>query len=128
MTLLPAVTGLGLAEFVALKSASVVFVTPMLDVAVLFALFESCVVLPTVTVSVIIVPTAVPAVTFTTTGNELVVPGAKLESVQLMEPVVVQVHPTGTGVSDTNVVLAGIASVNVAPLQLLGPELVTTCV
>jgi hypothetical protein len=44
-----------------------------------------------------------------------------------MDPVVVQVHPAGTGLSELNVVLTGIASVNVAVVQLLGPLLVTTC-
>jgi hypothetical protein len=79
-------------------------------------------------VSVMIVPAAVPAVTVTTTGNVLVEPGATLGLVQLMDPVVVQVHPAGTGLSELNVVLTGIASVNVAVVQLLGPLLVTTCV
>jgi hypothetical protein len=74
-----------------------------------------------------IVPAAVPAVTVTTTGNVLVEPGATLGLVQLMDPVVVQVHPAGTGLSELNVVLTGIASVNVAVVQLLGPLLVTTC-
>ena len=126
--LLPATTGFGLAEFVTLRSASVVFVTPMVTLAVLFAALESRGVLPTVTVSVMSVPAVALAGTFTITGNELVVPGAKLVSVQLMEPVVVQVQPVGTGVSETKVVPVGIASVNVAPAQLLGPVFVTTCV
>lgn len=82
----------------------------------------------TVSVSEIIVPAAVPALTVTTTGNVLGEPGAMLGLVQLMDPAVVQVHPAGTGVSETNVVLAGNASVNVAALQLLGPLLVTTWV
>lgn len=71
---------------------------------------------------------SVPPVTFTITGNVLVVPGAKVGSLQLMEPVVVQVQPAGTGVSETNVVLVGNASVKLAVEQLLGPVLVTTCV
>jgi hypothetical protein len=74
------------------------------------------------------VPAAVPAVTVTTTGNVLVEPGATLGLEQLMDPVVVQVHPAGTGLRETKVVLAGMASVKVAVLQLLGPELVTTWV
>ena len=36
--------------------------------------------------------------------------------------------PLFTTAAETNVVLAGVASLNVAVLQLLGPELVTTCV
>jgi hypothetical protein len=73
------------------------------------------------------VPAAVPAVTLSTTGNELMEPGAKLGFVQLIEPVVVQVHPAGAGLKENKVVLAGYASVNVAVPQLLGPLLVTTC-
>jgi hypothetical protein len=45
-----------------------------------------------------------------------------------MPPAVVHVHPEGTELSETKVVFAGIASVNVAVEQLLGPELVTTAV
>jgi len=74
------------------------------------------------------VPDAVPEATATTTGKVLVDPGATLGSVQLMLPLVVQVHPEGTELKDTKVVLAGIASVNVAVLQLLGPAFDTTCV
>ena len=81
-----------------------------------------------VAVSVIIVPGPVPAFTLTTTGNVLVEPGATLGFVQLIDPAVVQLHPAGTGVNDTNVVFAGNASVKVALMQLLGPPLVTTCV
>jgi hypothetical protein len=78
--------------------------------------------------SVMMVFAAVPAATVTTTGNVLVEPGATLGLEQLMDPAVVQVHPAGTGVRETKVVLAGIDSVKVAVLQLLGPELVTTWV
>ena len=81
-----------------------------------------------VAVSVIIVPEPVPAFTFTITGKVLDEPGATLGFVQLIDPVVVHVHPAGTGLSDTNVVFAGNDSVNVALVQLLGPPLVTTCV
>jgi uncharacterized membrane protein YccF (DUF307 family) len=126
--LLPAVTGFGLAELVTLRSACVAPATPIVTVAVLSAGFVSWVVVDTVAVSVMIVPAAVPAATFTITGKVLVEFGATVVSVQLMDPVVVQVHPAGTGVSETNVVLAGIASVKVAVEQLLGPVLVTTCV
>jgi hypothetical protein len=55
-------------------------------------------------------------------------PGATLGFVQLIEPVVVQVHPAGAGLKENKVVSAGYASVNVAVPQLLGPLLVTTCV
>ena len=73
------------------------------------------------------VPPAVPAGTFTTTVNVPVEFGAMLGFVQLIDPVVVQVQPA-PAVNETNVVFAGNASVKVAPVQLLGPLLVTTCV
>jgi hypothetical protein len=47
--------------------------------------------------------------------------------VQLIEPVVVQLHPEGVGI-ETKVVFVGIGSENVTVLQLLGPGFVTTCV
>ncbi len=114
--------------FVTLKSACPAPATPIVTVAELLFLFVSLVEVATVAVSVMMVPAAVPAVTVTTTGKVLIEPGAMLGFVQLMDPVVVQVHPAGTGVRETNVVLAGIASVNVSVLQLLGPVLVTTWV
>jgi hypothetical protein len=73
------------------------------------------------------VPAAAPLLTSTVTVNVLEAPGAMVDSVQLIEPVVVQVHPAGVGM-ETNVVFAGIASVNVPPAQLLGPLFVITCV
>jgi hypothetical protein len=126
--LFPAVTGFGLAEFVTLRSACVALATPIVTVAELLAVFVSLVDVATIAVSVMIVPAAVPALTVTTTGNVLIEPGATVGLVQLMDPAVVQIHPVGTGLSETKVVLAGNASVNVALAQLLGPELVTTCV
>src|SRR5229473_3419245 len=124
----PAFTGFGLAEFVTLRSACVAPATAIMLVAELLFGFVSCVAVATVAVSVMMVPMGVPALTFTTTGNVLVEPGATLGLEQLMDPVVVHVHPAGTGLSETNVVLAGKASVKVALAQLLGPLLVTTCV
>ena len=84
-----------------------------MTVAELLFGFVSCVAVATVAVSVMMVPMGVPALTFTTTGNVLVEPGATLGLEQLMDPVVVHVHPAGTGLSETNVVLAGTASVTV---------------
>jgi len=126
--LLPAATGFGLAELVTLRSACVAPATPIVTVAELLFRFVSRVVVATVTVSVMMVPATVPAVTFTITGKVELDPGTTVGLVQLMDPAVVQVHPAGTGVSETKVVLAGIASVNVALAQLLGPVFVTTCV
>jgi hypothetical protein len=87
----------------------------------------SCVVVATVAVSVMRVPDATVAPTCTVTVNVLLAPGAMVVFVQLIEPVVVQVQPEGVGI-ETNVVLVGIASVNVALAQLLGPAFVTICV
>ena len=66
----------------------------MLTVAELLFIFVSRVVVVTVSVSVIIVPAAVPAFTVTTTVKVLTEPGAKLG---LVQPVAkeVQVHPAG---------------------------------
>jgi len=106
----------------------VALATAIFTVAELLFVFVSRVVVVAVSVSVMMVPAAVPAFTVTTIGNVLVEPGATLGFVQLMEPLVVQVHPVGTGVSETKVVLAGMASLKLTVLQLLGPVLVTTCV
>lgn len=79
----------------------------------------------TVSVSVIIVPAAVPAFTVKVKVKVATEPGATLGFVH---PVIAQVHPAGNGPYETNVVLAGTASSNTAVLHALGPELVTTCV
>jgi hypothetical protein len=73
------------------------------------------------------VPAAAVPLTSMVAVNVLEAPGAMVDSVQLIGPVVVQVQPAGVGM-ETNVVFAGIASVKVPPAQLLGPLLVTTCV
>lgn len=61
--LLPADTGLGLPEFVILRSACVPEVTAMFTVAELLELLESLVVVAAVTVSAMIVPALVPPLT-----------------------------------------------------------------
>lgn len=99
----------------------------------LFAKLESVVEELTVAVLLIAVPAAVPAVTFSTM-EKLAEPVAKLElSVQVMVPAfptagVVHDHPAGGVPMDANVVFAGVTSVRVAPVAVLGPALVTTCV
>ncbi len=125
--LLPAVTGFGLAELVTRRSACVAPATAIEDVAELSVVLVSREVVPAVAVSVMIVPAAVPAFTLNTTVNTADDPAATLGFVQELAGNPVQVQPAG-GVTDTNVVFAGIASVNVAVLQLLGPPLVTVCV
>ena len=61
--LFPAVTGFGLAELVTLKSACPATATAMFTVAELSAGFVSCVVVAPVSVSLMILPAAVPAFT-----------------------------------------------------------------
>lgn len=80
-----------------------------------------------VPVSVMMLPAAVPAFTFTVTTNVATEPGAMLG---LVQPAVkeMQVHPEGIEASETKVVFAGIASLRVTLLQALGPLFVTTCV
>jgi hypothetical protein len=124
----PAFTGFGPAEFETLRSACPAVATPISTVAELSLGFVSNVAEAAVAVSVIIVPGPVPAFTLTTTGKVLDEPGATLGLVQLIDPAVVQVHPAGRGVSETNVVFTGNPSVKVALVQLLGPPLVTTWV
>jgi len=80
-----------------------------------------------VAVSVMIVPAGVPAFTVTTTVNVLIEPGATLGLVQ-PEAKEIQVHPAGVAPNEVKVVLAGIASLKVTVLQLLGPAFVTICV
>jgi hypothetical protein len=101
-------------------------------VAELSAGLVSCVVELAVTVSLMTVPEAVPAVTLTTTGKLTKFPGAMLEIVQVrvrgFPDGAGQVQPAGSGVSDTKVVLVGITSVNWTPVATLGPLLVSVCV
>lgn len=81
-----------------------------------------------VSVSVMIVPAAVPAFTVTEKTNVLIEPGARLGLVQPVVAKEEQVHPGGAPLNVLKVVLAGIASLKVTVLQLLGPLLVTTWV
>src|ERR1700728_3829636 len=125
--LCPAFTGFGLAEFVTLRSACAAPATGILRVAeLLFGLLSWVVVVP-VSVSVMVVPAAVPAVTVTEKTKVLMVPGARLG---LVHPVTKegQVHPGGAPLKVLKVVLAGMASLKLTVLQLLGPVLVTTWV
>jgi len=80
-----------------------------------------------VAVSVMTVPAAVPARTLNTTVNVPIAPAPTLGFVHGLAGKPVQVHPAG-GVMETNEVLAGVASVNVAPVTADDPVFVTTCV
>jgi len=100
--------------------------------AVLFAELGSDTDELTVAVSVITVPFAVPAFTFTIIEKVAAVLPGILSSVHTTLPVpplpgVVQVQPAGAEM-ETSVVFAGIASASVALSAALGPLLVTNCV
>src|ERR1700676_4242983 len=130
--LFPASTGLGVAELLMDRSDEDAEPTVVWTVAVLLARFGSLVPEVASIVSVITVPTAVPALTCTTRVN---VPAARLATsglVQLMLPVPLtagggQVQPAAT-VRDGNVVFAGTASLNPAFTASRGPLFVTVCV
>lgn len=124
MIVLPADTGFGLAEFVTLKSACPAPATAIFTVAELLFRLISRVVVVSVPVSVMMVPAAVPAFTFTVTTNVLTEPGRIVGSVHPAANEV-QVHPEGMDASETNVVLVGMASLKFTLLQALGPLLVT---
>lgn len=125
--LLPAETGFGLAKLVTLKSACPAPATAMFTVAELLVGLVSRVVVVSVPVSVIIVPDAVPVLTFTVTTNVLTEPGAMLG---LVHPAAkdMQVQPEGMDARETKVVFAGSASLKVTLPQALGPLLVITWV
>src|SRR5258705_6585776 len=122
----PAVTLLADGAFVITKSACAAVATVVVVIAVLFALLVSVVEL-TVTVSVMVVPGAVPALTCTA-NVKVVDPGTRLTIVHVSVPVppttkLLQLQPTG-GTKVRKLVFAGIASVNVTFAALLGPGLV----
>ena len=109
--------------------APVVVPTTVEAEAVLFAEFGSVTEELTVTVSVITVPFAVPAVTFVIRLKVAAVLPAIFKSLQTTLPVpptggVVQLQLAGAAM-ETNVVFAGIASTNDALSAALGPLLVT---
>src|ERR1700675_1604522 len=121
--LLPPVTGLGVAELRTLKSACPAVATTTVAVALLLFGFGSFVVEETSAVSVISVPEAVPAVTFSTTVNVVEAPEATVGFEQVRVPLTTeQVQPAaGEGVAETNVVLAGIASLKATVLAVAAP-------
>jgi hypothetical protein len=127
VTLLPAATVVGVAEFETAKTESVVGPTTSVAVAVLFALLGSEVADDTIAVWLITVPVAVPALTSTLKVMVAGVLGARLVSVQV-SVASVQVHPAVVVVNDTAVVFAGKVSVRVTLVAVLGPALFTVCV
>ena len=125
MTLLPAATEVGLAVLVATRSACVARATTSEAVAVLFAVLGSVIDEVTFAVSLMAVPGAVPAVTFTVYVIVPGAPGARLGSVQVK---VATVHVQPAARQRDRVVFAGSVSVRLTVVAVLGPPLVTTCV
>jgi hypothetical protein len=129
--LLPAITGLGEAEFVTVISAPEVVPTTLDAEATLLAELGSLTDELTVVVPVMTVPFAVPEFTFTTIEKVAAVPPTIFKLVQTTLPVPptggrVQVQPAGAD-KETKVVFAGTASTSVALSAALGPLLVTSC-
>ena len=127
----PAFTGFGLPAFVTLRSACPATATPIVEMAVLSLRLVSTVADKAVAVSVMIVPEAVPAFTVYTAVIVATDPGGTLGFVHEIGAALGQVHvppPVVTAATETKVVLAGVASVNVAVVQLLGPPLLIVCV
>jgi len=81
----------------------------------------------TVALSLISVPLAVPAFTLYTTEKVPLDPPATFAFEQGTAGNPTQLHPAG-GVIDTNVVFAGVFSVNEAPVAAVVPVFVTTWV
>src|ERR1700676_323163 len=128
--LLLEVTGLGAAELVMLRSAWPAVATTMFEVALLLLGFGSVVDEATVAVSVMRVPAAVPAPTVRMTVNVVEAPEATLGFEQDSVPATTeQVQPaTGEGTTETNVVLAGIASLKTTLDAVAAPLFLTTTV
>ena len=123
--LLPAITVAGVATVVSVRSACPPVATTSVAVAELApnAWFPAL----TVTVSVMTVPLGVPAMTVYSTVKVPVEPGATLGFEQGVAGNPAQLQPAG-GVTEKNVVLAGVASLNEAPVAAIDPVFVTTCV
>src|SRR6185503_8459536 len=123
----PANTGSGESLLVTARSAAAL--TVVVVVPVLLPGVGSVVVLAAVALFVIVVPLAVLEFTFTTIENTAVSPATTVafENTTLPVPptagaVMLQPVPVVT-IADTNVVLAGTASVTVTPCASLGPLL-----
>ena len=113
-------------------SAWLACATVTFAVALLFAGLGSVIEEEPISVSVMIVPVAVPAFTFVTRVNDPLEPAAKVAMLHVTVPVpptagVIQPHAPGLA-SDTNVVLVGIASVNLTVVAADGPLFVSDCV
>ncbi len=113
-------------------SAWLACATVTLAVALLFEGSGSVMDEEPMSVSVMTVPVAVPAFTFVTRVKEPLEPTARVAMLHVTVPVpptggVVQLHAPGLA-RDTNVVLVGIASVNLTVVAADGPLFVSDCV
>ena len=128
--LLPPVTGLGVAELVTLRSACPEVATTTVAVAALLFGFGSVVTDATFAVTTMGVPDAVPAATCRTTAKDAEAPEASVAFEQVRVPVTTeQVQPDeGVGVAETNVVVAGIASLKATVPAAAAPLFLTTTV
>src|ERR1700730_2604516 len=126
--LLPSVTGLGESELVTLMSAWPAVATTTVAVALLLFGFGSGVVAETSTVSVMTVPEAVPAVTFTTTVNvaDALAANAAIEHVR--DPTGAGQLQPAAGATETKVVLRGMPSVKDTLVAAAVPLFFTTTV
>src|SRR5277367_1439803 len=126
--LLPPVTGLGEAALVTLKSDWPAVATTSVAVAELLLGFGSVVVAETFAVLVMTVPEAVPELTVSTTEKLAAAPEASVALEHVSVPLTTEhVQPVaGDGVAETNVVLAGIASLNATVDAAAAPLFLTT--
>lgn len=129
VTLLPALTVEALAVFTTWRSESVDTATVVVVEAELLVALNSNVLDETEAVSVILVPLAVPAVTFNTMVKFAVADAASEVAEQVKAPPegAVQLQPAA-GVMLTKLVFAGIVSVSTGLAASLGPPFVTDCV
>ena len=128
--LLLGVTGFGDATLLTERSPCAVVPTIVLTVALLLVEFGSAIAELTLAVSVMTVPFAVPAFTFTTIVKTEGVAASRLAIEHVNVPVrpgLLHTQPAGA-VIDSRVVLAGMVSTNVTLVALLGPLFVTVCV
>ena len=129
--MLPEATVVGTAVLVVIRSAWVASATTSAAVALLFAELGSVTEELTVAVSLIAVPGGVVPITCSFTVN-VDDPVANVRLLQLIVPGLPSVgvehdHPLGMG-REKNVVFGGVVSVKEAPIAVLGPAFVTTCV
>jgi hypothetical protein len=128
--LAPAATGSGESVLVTERSAPVPEVTRVASVSELFALTGSLTAEDTDAVFVMVVPLGVARFTFTTIENVAVASSANEATGQLTDPVPPTegvAHPA-EGETETNVVLAGVASVRTTLVAASGPSLSMTIV